>query len=34
MVGDPLADFEGILSGLPAYRGSTPLIASAPKAED
>jgi len=31
-VGDPLQDFEGVLSGLPAYRGSTPLMTSAPKA--
>lgn len=26
-VGDPLEDFEGVLSGLPAYRGRTPLLA-------
>ena len=25
-VGDPLEDFEGVLSGLPAYRGATPLM--------
>lgn len=25
-VGTPLADFEGVLSGLPAYRGATPLM--------
>ncbi|HEX4199428.1 MAG TPA: ATPase domain-containing protein [Caulobacteraceae bacterium] len=27
-VGEPLQDFEGVLSGLPAYRGQTPLMAS------
>jgi len=27
-VGEPLKDFEGVLTGLPAYRGSTPLIAA------
>ena len=26
-VGDPLKDFEGVLTGLPAYRGATPLMA-------
>ena len=26
-VGDPLKDFEGVLTGLPAYRGTTPLMA-------
>lgn len=31
-LGDPLQDFEGVLSGLPAYRGSTPLMASTPRA--
>lgn len=25
-IGDPLKDFEGVLSGLPTYRGSTPLL--------
>jgi circadian clock protein KaiC len=27
MVGEPLQDFEGVLTGLPAYRGATPLMA-------
>jgi circadian clock protein KaiC len=27
-VGEPLKDFEGVLSGLPAYRGETPLLAT------
>lgn len=27
-IGDSLKDFEGVLSGLPAYRGSTPLLGS------
>jgi circadian clock protein KaiC len=26
-VGEPLKDFEGVLSGLPSYRGSQPLLA-------
>lgn len=26
-IGEPLKDFEGVLTGLPAYRGSTPLLA-------
>jgi circadian clock protein KaiC len=25
-IGNPLRDFEGVLSGLPAYRGATPLL--------
>jgi circadian clock protein KaiC len=25
-IGDPLKDFEGVLSGLPSYRGVTPLL--------
>jgi circadian clock protein KaiC len=25
-IGEPLADFEGVLTGLPAYRGATPLM--------
>jgi circadian clock protein KaiC len=25
-IGEPLVDFEGVLAGLPAYRGQTPLI--------
>ena len=28
-IGGALKDFEGVLSGLPAYRGKTPLLASA-----
>ena len=31
-LGEPLKDFEGVLSGLPAYRGSTPLMTSSPSA--
>jgi circadian clock protein KaiC len=27
-IGEPLKDFEGVLSGLPTYRGATPLLAS------
>lgn len=29
-IGEPLRDFEGVLSGLPAYRGTTPLMAADP----
>lgn len=29
-VGDPLKDFEGVLTGAPAYRGGTPLLKSHP----
>jgi circadian clock protein KaiC len=29
-VGEPLEDFEGVLGGLPSYRGRTPLMASTP----
>jgi circadian clock protein KaiC len=25
-VGDALLDFEGVMSGLPNYRGSTPML--------
>jgi circadian clock protein KaiC len=25
-VGEPLKDFEGVLSGLPSYRGSQPML--------
>ena len=32
VVGEPLADFEGVLTGLPTYRGVTPLMAAAPAA--
>ena len=28
-IGEPLSDFEGVLSGLPAYRGATPLLSAA-----
>ena len=31
-VGEPLADFEGVLTGVPAYRGDTPLLSSRPSA--
>ena len=27
-IGDPLKDFEGVLTGLPNYRGSTPLMSA------
>ena len=27
-IGEPLKDFEGVLSGLPAYRGATPLLSA------
>jgi len=29
-VGEPLKDFEGVLTGAPAYRGSTPLLETNP----
>ena len=28
VIGQPLKDFEGVLFGLPTYRGETPLLAS------
>nr|WP_295665626.1 ATPase domain-containing protein [Sphingomonas sp.] len=31
-IGDPLADFEGVLTGLPNYRGATPMMAAEPAA--
>lgn len=31
-IGEPLRDFEGVLTGLPAYRGATPLLAAEPAA--
>jgi circadian clock protein KaiC len=31
VVGEALRDFEGVLSGLPSYRGETPLLPSATK---
>ena len=33
-VGEPLKDFEGVLTGAPAYRGSTPLLAAEPAAAE
>jgi circadian clock protein KaiC len=33
-VGDPLEGFEGVLTGLPSYRGTTPMMAPAPDAAD
>ncbi|MDI6623199.1 MAG: gas vesicle protein GvpD [Brevundimonas sp.] len=33
-IGEPLEDFEGVLSGLPNYRGKTPLMAAEPAAAD
>ena len=31
-VGEPLVDFEGVLTGLPTYKGSTPLLSPDPPA--
>lgn len=31
-IGEPLKDFEGVLTGLPTYRGVTPLLAADPAA--
>lgn len=31
-IGEPLKDFEGVLTGLPSYRGSTPLLNAEPSA--
>ncbi|MES2441814.1 MAG: ATPase domain-containing protein [Pseudomonadota bacterium] len=31
-IGKPLKDFEGVLGGLPTYRGSTPLLSAEPAA--
>jgi circadian clock protein KaiC len=31
-IGNPLKDFEGVLTGLPAYRGTTPLMIAEPAA--
>lgn len=31
-IGEPLKDFEGVLTGLPTYRGSTPLLTAEPAA--
>ena len=33
-VGDPLEGFEGVLTGLPSYHGSTPMMASLPHASE
>ncbi|WP_375421907.1 ATPase domain-containing protein [uncultured Sphingomonas sp.] len=30
VIGEPLKDFEGVMTGLPAYRGVTPLLAQDP----
>ncbi|HVF93536.1 MAG TPA: ATPase domain-containing protein [Sphingomonas sp.] len=32
VIGDPLKDFEGIMTGIPTYRGVTPLLAQEPAA--
>lgn len=32
-VGEPLEGFEGVLSGLPSYRGATPMMAPLPHAD-
>ena len=31
VIGEPLRDFEGVMSGLPTYRGATPLLAAEPE---
>ena len=31
-IGDPLKDFEGVLTGLPTYHGATPLLGAEPAA--
>src|SRR5437870_921495 len=33
-IGNPLKDFEGVLSGLPAYRGTTPLLSAEPAIDE
>ena len=33
-IGEPLKDFEGVLTGLPTYRGKTPLLAAEPVADE
>lgn len=33
-IGEPLADFEGVLTGLPNYRGTTPMMAAEPAAAE
>lgn len=32
-IGEPLEDFEGVLTGLPNYRGKTPLMSAEPAAD-
>ena len=32
-IGAPLEGFEGVLTGLPSYRGTTPMMTSLPHAE-
>jgi circadian clock protein KaiC len=32
VIGEPLKDFEGVMTGLPTYRGITPLLAQEPAA--
>ncbi|HEY0102599.1 MAG TPA: ATPase domain-containing protein [Brevundimonas sp.] len=33
-IGSPLADFEGVLTGLPNYRGKTPMMSAEPAAAE
>lgn len=33
-IGEPLTDFEGVLTGLPTYSGATPLLAAEPAASE
>lgn len=33
VIGEPLKDFEGVMTGLPTYRGTTPLLAADPAAD-
>ncbi|HZV83438.1 MAG TPA: circadian clock protein KaiC, partial [Brevundimonas sp.] len=33
-IGNPLADFEGVLTGLPNYRGRTPMMSAEPAAAE
>lgn len=33
-IGEPLRDFEGVLTGLPNYRGGTPLMSAQPSADE
>ncbi len=34
VIGEPLKDFEGVMSGLPTYHGMTPLLATQPSASE